>query len=155
MLIKQIAGVGPGTTNVPDDVWVSIKNTTGGALSQGYLVCFNVTNVSSANGLDVEKPLTSALPAFTGVVDRGDGTTSYSIADKATGLAKTRGVVDTFFRAESNGGAQVEGTALGPVTGQWYAQSNGTSYAFGPLILMSRLAANTFESRIPMYVRAL
>jgi len=104
MLIKPMAGEGPGTTAIPDDVWISIKNSTGAALSQGYLVCYNVTNNASANGLDCEKPLTSALTAFLGVVDNGSDTT-YAIDDTRAGLAKAKGLVDGFLRTESTDGA--------------------------------------------------
>ncbi len=156
MLIKPMAGEGPGTTAIPDDVWISIKNSTGSALSQGYLVCYNVTNNASANGLDVEKPVTSALTAFLGVVDNGSDV-NYAVDDTRTGLAKVKGVVDTFMRTESTDGAasNIEGQVFGPVTAQFYAVSNGQSYAMGPLILMSRGSVTTFEGRQKMLVRAL
>ena len=156
MLIKPMAGEGPGTTAIPDDVWISIKNSTGAALSQGYLVCYNVTNNASANGLDVQQPLTSALTAFLGVVDNGSDT-NYAIDDTRAGLAKAKGLVDAFLRTESTDGANsnLEGQVFGPDSGFWYAVSNGQSYALGPLILMSRGSVTTFEGRQKLLVRAL
>lgn len=154
MLIKTMAGA-RDNANFVEDVYVTIKNTTGAALSAGYLVCYNVTNAASANGIDVEKPLTSALPAFAGVVANVNQETTYSIADGVYGLAQCYGYNSVaFIRMESTHSA-VEGTAYGPVTAQWYAGSNGRSYEFGPVLIMSRLAANTFEGRTKVFIRAL
>lgn len=159
MIIKAAAGRSPNPDtqgDYVDRVFIAIKNSTGGALSAGYGVCFNVTNNASANGIDIQKPLTSALPAYAGVVADDEQTTDYSIADTDYGLAQAYGFCNVaFFRAESNGGNQIEGVNLGPITGQWFLQSNGRSFEFGPAVLMSRVSATTFEDRVPVFLRNL
>lgn len=143
--------------NDAERVFLAITNRTGGALSAGYHVCFNLRNVNSANGVDVEKPATSALPAYAGVVTDTDTTdTTYSIADNEVGLVQAFGFhPGAFIRHESNGGDLSAGDVFGPVNAQWYVHSGGTAFEFGPIVIMSELAANTIEARCPVFIRAL
>lgn len=140
-----------------DKVWVSIYNSTAVALSAGYNVCFHTRTVASANGIDVEQPVTSALANYAGVVASTEDTdTSYSIAVGDHGTAQCYGYNDVvFLRHESTGGVIPAGDVWGPVNAQWYAHSAGTAYEFGPLTIMSQLAANTFEARARVFIRAL
>lgn len=157
MLIKELTGRGPASSKHAEEVYVSIYNSTGAALSAGYNVCFNVRNNASANGIDVEKPATSALPAYAGVVANPEQDTSYSIADTQYGLAQVYGFNSVcFLRVEStDASGAVEGTAFGPANAQWYLVSNGRSFEFGPVMIMSRIAAGTFEARAEVFIRAL
>lgn len=137
------------TRDSAERLYIVAVNQTGAALSAGYLVCWNTTNINSASGYIVEKPITSALPAFAGVVED-------TINDAAHGLVQVYGYNEkAYLRFESTGGVVAEGQLFGPVTGQWYAQSNGQSFAMGPIVNMSRFAANTFEGQAKVFIRAL
>jgi len=127
-----------------------VRNSTADVWSQGYCVCGAVANVASANGYDAEKPATSNLSLYWGVVE------DTSISTQKFGVVQVWGMNNqTYVRFESTDGIIPEGTILGPINAQYFCQSNGRSYALGPLTLMSRHGATTFEGQTKMFVRGL
>ena len=133
-----------------ESIFIIMRNSTASVMSAGYGVCYQLLNITSANGFDVEKPATSALPAYTGIVSKK------SIGTQAFGLVQVYGFnQEAFVRFESTDGVIPQGTVLGPINGQWYLQSNGRSYEFSPAVLMSAHAANTFEGQTQIFLRTL
>ncbi|MDE2015958.1 MAG: hypothetical protein KGJ89_05030 [Patescibacteria group bacterium] len=128
--------------------YVNTYNSTTTYLSTGYLVSFNVRNLASANGIDIEQPTTSGAPALAGVV-YGNGA---GITSNAYGLVQTYGFCNAYVSC-SGGETAAPGQVMGAVTGQYYASSNGTSNNLGPIIVMSqRVGLNALN---PVFVRAL
>lgn len=137
------------TPEAAERLYIVGKNTTGSTLSAGYHVCWaNLTN-ASAKGFELEKPRTSNLAVYAGVLEDDAPSGAFRLVQVYGYNEKA------FLRFESTGGTVVEGQIFGPVDGQWYAQSNGRSYAFGPIVQMSRMAANTFEGQGRVFIRAL
>jgi hypothetical protein len=142
-------------------IFITVRNTTGSALSAGYNLCLNTRNVNSAYGIDVEQPATSAFPNYTGVVANDSQDTDYAIEDKSVGLAQVWGENEVaFIRVESTDGVVPVGRLFIPTNGQWYATSTGPpldqdTVTGGALVIMSARGAATFEGRHRVQVRCL
>ena len=139
------------TKSSAERLYVVALNTTGGAVSAGYNVCWANGLNASAKGYEIEKPHTSALSLYAGVVED-------DMAASDFGLVQVWGYNEkAYLRFESNQGANgvQPGQHFGPVAGQWYVASNGRSYAMGPVINMSEFAANTHEAAGRVFIRAL
>lgn len=133
-----------------ESLFVLLRNSSASVMSVGYPACYTLINVTSANGYDIEKPLTSNLSVFAGLVA---GT---HIGTQKFGMVQVYGYSEVaYVRFESTDGIIPEGTVLGPVNNQFYIQSGGRSFALGPVVLMSRHAAATFEGQTKVFVRAL
>ena len=117
-----------------------VRNSTADVWSQGYPVCAALLNASSANGYDAEKPATSNLGTFWGVVE------DTSISTQKFGVIQIWGYNSkAFVRFEDVDGVVPQGTVLGPLQEQYYCNRWGI-YGAGPMILMSQHAAADFGS---------
>ena len=121
-------------------------NTTGSAVSAGHLVCWHVRTAASANGFDMEDPVTSALPAFVGVADA-------DIAAGDPGFVQVYGYSNKTFVSASGGEVLAPGQVVGPVTGQVYANSAGTSTQIGPIVILSQRTGGNAAN--PTFIREL
>ena len=129
-----------------EKVFVQGYNDTGAAISAGYMVCAHVRTAASANGSSVEKPVTSALPAFMGVADADTAASGYV-------PVQVYGYSNKAYVSASGGETVAPGQVVGPVTGQWYLNSAGQSTNLGPAIIMSQRAGGAAAN--PVFIRAL
>jgi hypothetical protein len=141
-----------------EKVFISVNNSTSTQLSAGYLVVFNVRNVASANGSDIETPCTSGLPAFAGVVNNTTLATGYAIGSQGS-TAGTVGLVQVYgysiaYVSCSGGEGYAPGQVIGPIDGQVFGSSNGQSTKLGPIIVLSQ-ASIAQKVPYPVFVRAL
>lgn len=107
-------------------IFISVQNRSGVSATQGALCCFDYSALAASLGNAVATPQTSNLALFAGVFD-GD------IAADGVQLAQVYG-----FRASivvNVGGASVSaaGLLIGPLTACWSGQSNGRTFAMGPI----------------------
>lgn len=140
-----------------DKVFISVRNSTATQLSAGYLVVFNVRNAASANGVDVEQPVTSGLPAFAGVVNDLVFKSTYAIGSQGT-TGENIGLVQVYgysmaYTSASGGETLAPGQVIGPITGAYYANSAGASTANSPIIVLSQKAGGL--SLNPVFIRAM
>lgn len=129
-----------------EKIFVRGYNSIGSTVSAGYLVCFHVRTAASANGIDLEKPVTSALPAFAGVMD-------VDTPDQRYGFVQVYGYSNKAYISASGGETIAPGQVLGPITAVWYASSAGASTQLGPIIVLSQRAGGVSQN--PVFIRAL
>jgi len=110
----------------PERVFIIVQNRSGVSATQGALAGFDysATNVSFGNA--IATPATSNLALFAGVLD-GD------IAADGYVLAQVYG-----YRASivvNVGGASISsaGLLIGPLNACWSGNSNGRTFAMGPI----------------------
>lgn len=124
MLIQQLQA------STPDAVWVAGQNLSTGSLVGNTLVCWEgviASSVSFGNGF--MQPITSNLSLFAGVLDA-------TVATGAYGLIQVYGArASIAANPATNVSISGAGLILGPVAGSVSAQSNGSSFQFGPIVL--------------------
>jgi hypothetical protein len=129
-----------------EKVFVQGFNQIGSTISAGYLTCWHVRTVASANGVNVASPVTSALPAFAGVFDADTTSGNY-------GPVQAYGFSNKTFCSASGGETLAPGQVVGPVDGQVYANSSGQSTNLGPIIILSQRVGGNAPN--PTFIRAL
>ena len=129
-----------------EKVFIVVNNNVGATLSGNNLACFDysATNVSFGNA--VATPATSNLAMFAGVVDA-------DIAKAGFGLVQVYGARQSI--AVNVGGASISaaGLILGPLNGNFSGQSNGRSFAMGPIALFDNDLSGAVYAR--GFIRAL
>lgn len=123
-------------------------NETGSTISAGHLVCWHVRTVASADGIRVESPVTSALPAFAGVADE-----DIVSAASSNFAIQNWGFTNKMFLSGEAGDTHAPGQVVGPVNAQVYANSAGQSTNMGPIIIMSQRAGALLGAN-PAFIKA-
>lgn len=128
MLIQQLSAQ-------PDAVFVVGQNVSNVTLSGNTLVCFESygTLASSVSyGLAINSPSTSNVGAFAGVLHQ-------DLAVNAVGLVQAYGARQSIAAYPSKAAVSLsaQGFIVGPAAGQVSAQSNGQSFALGPIVILS------------------
>ena len=131
MLIQQLQA------STPDAVWVCGQNLSTGSLLGNTLVCWEgviASSVSFGNGF--MQPITSNLSLFAGVLDA-------TVATGAYGLIQVYGArASIAANPATNVSISAAGLILGPVAGSVSAQSNGSSFMFGPIVLFDNVGVS-------------
>lgn len=128
MLIQQLA------SSQAEAVFVVGQNCSSATLVGNTLVCFEsigsiVSSVSFGNGFN--NPTTSNLACFAGVLNA-------DVAANAYGLIQTYGARQSIAAYPSKAAVSLsaQGFIVGPAAGLVSAQSNGSSFALGPIVIM-------------------
>ena len=129
MLIQQLA------SSQADAVFVVGQNVSNVTLSGNTLVCFETygTLASSVSyGNAINSPSTSNVAAFAGVLHQ-------DLAVNAVGLVQAYGARQSIAMYPSKAAVSLsaQGFIVGPLAGQVSAQSNGSSFALGPIVVLS------------------
>ena len=129
MLIQQLA------SSQADVVLVVGQNVSNVTLSGNTLVCFEsygtlASSVSYGNAIN--SPSTSNVAAFAGVLNA-------DLAANAFGLVQAFGARQSIAMYPSKAAVSLsaQGFIVGPAEGQVSAQSNGSSFALGPIVVLS------------------
>ena len=129
MLIQQIA------SSQAEAVFIVGQNVSNVTLSGNTLVCFEsygtlASSVSYGNALN--SPSTSNVAAFAGVLNA-------DLAANAFGLVQAYGARQSIAMYPSKAAVSLsaQGFIVGPAAGQVSAQSNGSSFALGPIVVLS------------------
>lgn len=129
MLIQQLA------SSQADVVLVVGQNVSNVTLSGNTLVCFEsygtlASSVSYGNAIN--SPSTSNVAAFAGVLHQ-------DLAVNAVGLVQAYGARQSIAMYPSKAAVSLsaQGFIVGPAAGQVSAQSNGSSFALGPIVVLS------------------
>ena len=129
MLIQQLA------SSQADVVLVVGQNVSNVTLSGNTLVCFEsygtlASSVSYGNAIN--SPSTSNVAAFAGVLHQ-------DLAVNAVGLVQAYGARQSIAMYPSKAAVSLsaQGFIVGPLAGQVSAQSNGSSFALGPIVVLS------------------
>ena len=129
MLIQQLA------SSQADAVFIVGQNVSNVTLSGNTLVCFEsygtlASNVSYGNA--VNSPSTSNVAAFAGVLNA-------DVVSNAFGLVQVYGARQSIAMYPSKAAVSLsaQGFIVGPLAGQVSAQSNGSSFALGPIVVLS------------------
>ncbi len=135
MLIQQLI------QSDAEKVFVVGQNVSANSLTGNNLVCFDgilASNVSSGNGFS--SPVTSNLTLFAGVLDA-------TVAAGAYGLIQCYGArasIAVFLSIVSHSAA---GYVVGPLAANNSAQSQGNSFAFGPIVLFDNAISGPSYAR--------
>jgi hypothetical protein len=128
MLIQQLA------SSQADAVFIVGQNVSNVTLSGSTLVCFEsygtlASSVSYGNAIN--SPSTSNLAAFAGVLNA-------DLVSNGFGLVQVYGARQSIWGTPSKAAVSLsaQGFILGPAAGQVSAQSNGQSFAFGPIVVL-------------------
>jgi len=128
MLIQQLA------SSQADAVFIVGQNVSNTTLSGNTLVCFEgagnlVSSVSYGNA--VNSPSVSNVGAFAGVLNA-------DLVSNAFGLIQAYGARQSIAAAVGSTAVSysAQGLVLGPVAAKASAQSNGTTFALGPIVLI-------------------
>lgn len=144
MLIQQLV------SSQPEGVFVVGQNCSTATLSGNTLVCFEsigtiVSSVSFGNGFN--NPTTSNLAAFAGVLNA-------DVAAGALMLVQAYGARNSIAaNPATNISISAQGLILGPLAGSVSAQSNGRSFALGPIVVLDNDVSGTTFVR--GFIRAL
>lgn len=129
MLIQQLA------SSQAEAVFIVGQNVSNVTLSGNTLVCFEsygtlASSVSYGNALN--SPSTSNVAAFAGVLNA-------DLAANAFGLVQAYGARQSIAMYPSKAAVSLsaQGFIVGPAAGQVSAQSNGSSFALGPIVVLS------------------
>ncbi len=129
MLIQQLA------SSQADVVLVVGQNVSNVTLLGNTLVCFEsygtlASSVSYGNAIN--SPSTSNVAAFAGVLHQ-------DLAVNAVGLVQAYGARQSIAMYPSKAAVSLsaQGFIVGPLAGQVSAQSNGSSFALGPIVVLS------------------
>lgn len=127
MLIQQLSAQA-------DAVFVVGQNCSTATLVGNTLVCFESIGsiVSSVSfGLGLNNPTTSNLAAFAGVLNA-------DVAANAYGLVQAYGARASIAAYPSKAAVSLsaQGFIVGPAAGLVSAQSNGSSFALGPIVIL-------------------
>lgn len=129
MLIQQLA------SSQAEAVFIVGQNVSNVTLSGNTLVCFEsygtlASSVSYGNALN--SPSTSNVAAFAGVLNA-------DLAANAYGLVQAYGARQSIAMYPSKAAVSLsaQGFIVGPAAGQVSAQSNGSSFALGPIVVLS------------------
>lgn len=127
MLIQQLA------SSQAEAVFVVGQNCSTAVLSGNQLVCFEsigtiVSSVSFGNGFN--NPTTSNIGAFAGVLNA-------DVAAGAYGLIQVYGARSSIAaNPATNASISAQGLIMGPTAAKMSAQSNGTTFALGPIVVL-------------------
>ena len=128
MLIQQLA------SSQADAVFIVGQNVSNVTLSGNTLVCFEgagnlVSSVSYGNA--VNSPSTSNVGLFAGVLNA-------DLAANAFGLVQAFGARQSIALAVGSTAVSYSalGLVLGPAAGKVSAQSNGTTFGLGPIVVL-------------------
>ena len=107
-------------------VFVIVQNRSGVTATQGALACwdYSATNVSFGNA--IATPQTSNLALFAGVLDA-------DIAADGYVLAQVYGYRASIVVHVGAASVSAAGLLIGPLTGCWSGNSNGRTFALGPI----------------------
>ena len=129
MLIQQLA------SSQAEAVFIVGQNVSNVTLSGNTLVCFEsygtlASSVSYGNA--VNSPSTSNVAAFAGVLNA-------DVVSNAFGLVQVYGARQSIAMYPSKAAVSLsaQGFIVGPAAGQVSAQSNGSSFALGPIVVLS------------------
>ena len=129
MVIQQLA------SSQADVVLVVGQNVSNVTLSGNTLVCFEsygtlASSVSYGNAIN--SPSTSNVAAFAGVLHQ-------DLAVNAVGLVQAYGARQSIAMYPSKAAVSLsaQGFIVGPLAGNVSAQSNGSSFALGPIVVLS------------------
>ena len=129
MLIQQLA------SSQAEAVFIVGQNVSNVTLSGNTLVCFEsygtlASSVSYGNALN--SPSTSNVAAFAGVLNA-------DLAANAFGLVQAYGARQSIAMYPSKAAVSLsaQGFIVGPLAGNVSAQSNGSSFALGPIVVLS------------------
>ena len=129
MLIQQLA------SSQAEAVFIVGQNVSNVTLSGNTLVCFEsygtlASSVSYGNALN--SPSTSNVAAFAGVLNA-------DLPANAYGLVQAYGARQSIAMYPSKAAVSLsaQGFIVGPAAGQVSAQSNGSSFALGPIVVLS------------------
>ena len=129
MLIQQLA------SSQAEAVFIVGQNVSNVTLSGNTLVCFEsygtlASSVSYGNA--VNSPSTSNLAAFAGVLNA-------DLVSNGFGLVQVYGARQSIAMYPSKAAVSLsaQGFIVGPAAGQVSAQSNGSSFALGPIVVLS------------------
>lgn len=134
MLIAQLA------SSQPDAVFVVGQNVSNTTLSGNTLVCWESNQLLASFvsfGNAVNSPATSNLGAFAGVLNA-------DLTSNAFGLVQVYGARQSIAaNPATNVSISGQGLIMGPSNGQVSAQSNGTTFALGPIVLLDNAVSGT------------
>lgn len=129
MLIQQLA------SSQAEAVFIVGQNVSNVTLSGNTLVCFEsygtlASSVSYGNAIN--SPSTSNVAAFAGVLHQ-------DLAAGSVGLVQAYGARQSIAMYPSKAAVSLsaQGFIVGPAAGQVSAQSNGSSFALGPIVVLS------------------
>lgn len=122
MLLQQL------NRNDPEKVWVAVQNASGAIVSAHQMLCWRFEAAASSLGNAAGVPATSNLALFAGVADA-------ELAINGYGLAQAYGARDSIAINVGAASISAAGLILGPANGLSSAQSNGRSFALGPIAL--------------------
>lgn len=133
MLIQQLSAQ-------PDAVFVVGQNCSSATLPGNTLVCFESsgTIVSAVSfGLGFNNPTTSNIGAFAGVLNA-------DVAATAFGLVQAYGArISIAANPATNVSISAQGLIMGPTAAKASAQSNGTTFALGPIVILDNDISGT------------
>lgn len=127
MLIQQLSAQA-------DTVFIVGQNVSSVTLSGNTLVCFESygTLASSVSfGIAVNSPSTSNLAAFAGVLNADAAVNSVCLV-QAFGARQSIAA----YPSKAAVSLSAQGFIVGPAAGQVSAQSNGSSFALGPIVIL-------------------
>ena len=112
-----------------EKVFIMVQNVSGVTTTQGAMACFAILPATASLGNAVATPATSNLPLFCGVFDA-------DLASDAYGLAQVYGyrasvVVNVGGQSQSAAGGRI-----GPANASWTGQTNGLTFALGPVVII-------------------
>ena len=113
-----------------EKVFVVGQNVSTGTTVGNTLVCWESIVATASLGNAFNKPATSNMALFAGVIDADAAADAYQLVQVYGYRASVAGNTATVV---SISGA---GLILGPIAGSASFQSNGQSFGFGPLVLM-------------------
>ena len=130
-----------------EKVFVIGQNVSTGTTAAHTLVCWESIVATASLGNAFNKPATSNLNLFAGVIDADAATNAYQ-------LVQVYGYRDSIAgQFAVNVSASAAGMILGPVAGEASGHSNGQSFAFGPIMGMTNTASGVGYHR--GFIRAL
>ena len=114
----------------PDQIFMVGQNVSTGTTVGNTLVCWESIVATASLGNAFNKPSTSNLNLFAGVVDADATADAYGLVQVYGFRASIAGQVAT------NVSASAAGMIVGPVAAQASFHSNGQSFVFGPIMVM-------------------
>ena len=128
-----------------EKVFIIVQNAAGATITQGVPVCFDGRS-SNSLGNAVMQPQTSNLAAFAGIVDADTAADGFVLCQ----VYGYRASVVAHVGADS---ISARGLLLGPATALWSLQSNGRTFAMGPVVCLQNDLSG--PGWIQAFVRAL
>jgi len=131
----------------PEKVFVVGQNVSTATTAGNTLVCWESIVATASLGNAFNKPATSNLNLFAGVLDADTAANAYNLVQ----VYGFRASIAAQYAV--NVSASAAGGIVGPVAGQASAHSNGQSFAFGPIMLMDNATSGVAFYR--GFIRAL